>query len=370
VSAREDTDLSRGFLWEQNNVCKKDKKMKHFDFKDLLGEKLWILSGIDNKEYDKLKKIYQHLRNDFYSLYGYHLNSEIVEAVIVETRCNCYSEGEELNPMVLKHIPDLKKNTKKYLQQNLFNGHSIFENTLTCFLCTGLIAVPKENFVESDDEGEYFLVSYVNPMDTAQVFVSSHDGENDQLSKFRCSVSEWLLIPQGDYDGLDVEGWNLTYIEPNQNKSIVKLWQQYNIKMKKSQYYKDPLYLYERVFWLNQLASTHYYPKKKGYNFTMAIKKYSYDLKGYKKERGFFQEFPVLANYWLLAHFLFSSTNFCRETIALAKKCPGKVTPILAELVEDALDRGVGLGILRPDLLSIIQKAIAIKAEEIKKQRR
>ncbi len=53
------------------------------------------------------------------------------------------------------------------------------------------------------------------------------------------------------------------------------------------------------------------------------------------REKNLIEKEPVLANYWMLAHFFMGNNNACKEAIDLAKKSPGIVTQKLAEIMEN-----------------------------------
>lgn len=78
------------------------------------------------------------------------------------------------------------------------------------------------------------------------------------------------------------------------------------------------------------------------------------------EERARLAQHPVLAHYWILAHYFLGNAEACREAIAAGKASPGLVASALAELVERLLDepRRAKLGVLAPDALAKLCEAV------------
>src|SRR5262249_46366386 len=57
------------------------------------------------------------------------------------------------------------------------------------------------------------------------------------------------------------------------------------------------------------------------------------DFATWEAEKKLIAKTPVLANYWMLAHYFLGNDAACREAVALGAKAPGTLTPALAKLV-------------------------------------
>src|SRR5262249_6222843 len=89
----------------------------------------------------------------------------------------------------------------------------------------------------------------------------------------------------------------------------------------------DPHALFDRVKWLWSLPTG-----ETGYRFAEDMAK-APTWKTWLAEKKLVSKTPVLANYWILAHYFLGNDAACAEAIALAKKAPGARTPGLAKLV-------------------------------------
>lgn len=95
--------------------------------------------------------------------------------------------------------------------------------------------------------------------------------------------------------------------------------------------HEDPVALFARSRWL--------YPLPQGrttHAFAEDVVR-APEFATWEAERAAFEEAPVLANYWMLAHLFLGNERACREAIALAKELPAVFTRALAERLEALL---------------------------------
>ena len=80
--------------------------------------------------------------------------------------------------------------------------------------------------------------------------------------------------------------------------------------------------------------------------------------KTWEEELTLLAEEPVLANYWLLAHYFLGNTDACRTTCKEAQKAKGEFTRQLALIIEQLLDKpaSASLGKLKPKKLAELIK--------------
>src|SRR5262249_50750723 len=98
-------------------------------------------------------------------------------------------------------------------------------------------------------------------------------------------------------------------------------------KAKKLPVEQDARALFERMKWLWGLPLG-----EPMYGFAEDIAN-APDFAAWEREKKTLAKNPVLANYWMLAHYFLGNEKACAEAVALAKKAKGTITPAIAKLV-------------------------------------
>jgi len=93
----------------------------------------------------------------------------------------------------------------------------------------------------------------------------------------------------------------------------------------------DPRALFERMKWLWGLPLG-----EPMYGFAEDIAK-APDFATWEKEKKSLAKNPVIANYWMLAHYFLGNHAACAEAVAIGKQVPGTYTPALAKIVAQLL---------------------------------
>ncbi|WNG14150.1 hypothetical protein [Cystobacter fuscus] len=85
----------------------------------------------------------------------------------------------------------------------------------------------------------------------------------------------------------------------------------------------------------------------------------------WEAERPQLTHHPVLANYWMLAHYFLSNDAACAEAVAAGRQAPGLLTQRLAELVENlrTTPREARLGELGPEKLTELRRIARAEAQ-------
>jgi hypothetical protein len=120
----------------------------------------------------------------------------------------------------------------------------------------------------------------------------------------------------------------------------------------------DPQQLYGRMKWLWSLPTGEpgfRLAEQLGGGATFAT---------WEAEKPLLAAQPVLANYWLLAHYFLGNTAACAEAVALAKRAPGTVTHQLADAIAAVLaDPKAALGKVKAATLAELRAQVARNAE-------
>ncbi|HOX46226.1 MAG TPA: hypothetical protein PK668_21660 [Myxococcota bacterium] len=117
--------------------------------------------------------------------------------------------------------------------------------------------------------------------------------------------------------------------------------------------------LFGRMKWLWSLPTG-----EPGYRFAEDMQR-APTFADYERERELLPRTPVLANYWLLAHYFLGNLGACAEAAALARQAPGTLTPALAQAIQALLDRPAKakLGKLQPGVLAELRQAVRKNAD-------
>ncbi len=169
-----------------------------------------------------------------------------------------------------------------------------------------------------DPSGDRCFASTL-PSRTGTVDVHVYNHENGELDgSLYYSIADLIFTCFYDYDSEEEPGGT-------------KLMAAFNRDMKKARRglapHEEPRALFKRVKWLWGLPSG-----SPGYHFAEELG-YAPAFAQFEKEKRLFDKAPWLANYWLLAHWFLGNDQACAETVTLAAKVPGSVTPELAKLV-------------------------------------
>ncbi len=199
----------------------------------------------------------------------------------------------------------------------------INEAASTLLLCTGLLRFG------SDPSGD---TAFVVTLPGATAPVHAYDHETGELDA-------------GDYPSL------ANFVAASWGKAK-------RAKLVKRPPLEDAHVLFERMKWLWMLPSG-----EPGYRFA-ADMAHAPRFEAWLVEKQALT--PVLANYWLLAHYFLGNDAACTEAIALAAKLPGEATAELAKLVGALLaaPTRATLGKLAPRTLAELRAAARKNADE------
>jgi hypothetical protein len=259
----------------------------------------------------KNKGKYNDILKNFESFFGYKPSKEFIELAECFPAYTRYFESISDTWMLegdISYVGDfIKKDTKV---ENLINGDGFIFTLLT-----GL-----ERFGSDPSGDSCFLNTLPHPVDTAEVYGYDHEcGELNGYVAFSLAdfVSD-IWVTSYDFESDEEIDKSTDKVK----KVIASFNNGYKAEIKQRPYYDDPKVLFDRAEWIfghtTGEPSFHFAEKMSG----------APDFKKWKKEKNLISKVPVLANYWLLAHFFLGNKNACRECIELAKKTPGKVTPI------------------------------------------
>ena len=109
---------------------------------------------------------------------------------------------------------------------------------------------------------------------------------------------------------------------------------------------RDPRALFARMKWLWGLPLG-----EPMYGFAEDIAN-APDFATWEKEKKLLATTPVLANYWMLAHYFLGNHAACAEAVAIGKKAPGTYTPALAKIVAQIVSDALAMGMPPGDWLN------------------
>jgi hypothetical protein len=163
-----------------------------------------------------------------------------------------------------------------------------------------------------------------HPAGYAGVHVFNHEnGElegSDYASIAQLVYECWHPDPHPDDEG---EG----------SDALVKTFERNAAKATKQRpAFHDPHRLFDRMKWLWTFPCG-----EPGFRYAEDMTR-APDFATWEKERSLLAREPVLANYWLLAHWFLGNDEAAREAVTLANKAPGTITPALARAIAALLD--------------------------------
>jgi len=282
----------------------------------------------DSKEQDDFLKIVQKnkgkhtkLLKDYNSFYGYKLHKDLIE--LEETFDAYFEYFESVSDiwMLEGGISYVSRLLKKKPDSGMFND---WEFILT--ILTGL-----EMFGSDPCGDSCFIDTLPNPFDTTQVLVYDHEtGEPSGYTAF--SIADFVS-----------DKWSLSYDYETEEETekntddinkIIKIFNKEAEKTgQKRLYYNTPIELFKRVHWL--LGHPTGEPT---YEFASKLSD-APKFADWEKEKKLITTVPVLANYWLFAHYFMGNNNACTELIPLAKQSKSLVTKKLAEIIENLIKK-------------------------------
>lgn len=289
---------------------------------------------------EREKTRYASLQNAYLHRFGYMPSSECVELARIaeaydkfyDSISDIWSLGDGLRGFGVKTKPC---NVDWYIN----DWHFIMT------ILTGL------ELIGSEGSGDRcFLSTLPNPLGTTEIYLYDHEVGKIE-DRLGYSIAHFVADrwASEEYESIEDDGNKKdldTGIVPK--KTFNDFTKKARQRLKKRPYYHDPVVLFRRTHWLSghALGSPTY---KSAYKMADAP---PYAV--WEKEIDLVAKEPVLANYWMLAHYFLGNNKACRATIEEAKKAPGEVSPKLAVIIEKLLDdpKKAKLGQLKPSQLN------------------
>jgi hypothetical protein len=198
-----------------------------------------------------------------------------------------------------------------------------------------------------DPSGDSCFVSTLpSATDRAEVYVMDH--ENGELDgAHAASIASFVaanFAPPGEEDE-DPPGRGPA-------KAFIRRWEK---SLGKRAVASSPRALFHRAKWMLELPSG-----ETGWAFAQRLGG-APTFATWVKERGLVVKHPVLASYWMLAHYFLGNADACRDASALGATCAGHVVPGLAAIVSALVDdpARAKLGRLTPEVLAELREATA-----------
>ena len=206
-----------------------------------------------------------------------------------------------------------------------------------------------------DGSGDTCYVSTL-PTKTQLAEVYVYDHETAELEGNRSgSIASFVaahFMPLDEEDERDAHNfpWTKTQL------AFDEAWEK---SLEKRGASESPQLLFDRAKWLLNFPNG-----EPGFAFSESLGE-APTFATWKKESALLAKNPVLANYWMLAHYFFGNVDACREATLASKKCKGQITPQLAAIVAALLDKPATakLGRLKPEQLVALREAVAKNAE-------
>ncbi|WLQ12006.1 hypothetical protein O5O45_19960 [Hahella aquimaris] len=326
---------------------------------DLLGGKLaeimsyyMLQQDADRKDFlniaRKQKGKFEDKAKRVEALFGYPVPAEVIEAEECMTAYNRYSGVAQDVWMLAGEMMSLPN---KVSAKDITTSLRDFE--LIMRLLTGL------EIIGRDPSGDTcFLNMLPSPLGTARVIVYDHEtGEPSSEEYFSIAdfvADRWEEDCQREPDDEDMDDEDEDDEEDEDEEEYEEDFQEeewfskhsdaakqaiedFNsfseAEIKQRPYYHDPKQLFSRSDWLHGHPSgrpTYAFASKMDQAPTFEV---------YEREKPLLDKEPVLANYWMLAHFFLGNHAACRDTINLVKQAnaPGSITQALAEALDETL---------------------------------
>lgn len=280
---------------------------------------------------DKEKGKHNSLSAHYKATYGYPLSMEFEEWAEVS---KAYSKFQFGIPDIWSFDTGLSRYGNKPFTTTAQKVINDWAEVMVLF--TGL-----ELFGRDGSGDSCFLSVLPTPLETAEVYYFNHENgeiENCLAHSIAGLVADLWGTRSSDDDNCDdagaVSGKVLTGFE-NKAENLLK----------GRPFYHDPEILFRRAHWLigHPLGQpTWQYAQKM---------EHAPKFCDWEEELPLLSTEPVLANYWLLAHYFLDNTEACLETVRKAKLAPGSITRELAGLIEKLIHQPekARLGALKPE---------------------
>jgi hypothetical protein len=285
-----------------------------------------------------LGKVSQEPLDDFAQRFGWRPPAEVAEWEMVKPAYQAL-EGDVSDAWML--TGGLTALTKKKPDLPIrFN-----DNRYVLLLLTGLAHLGND-----PDGDQCFVHTLPNPGGLASIHVFDHETGGLRGNDYD-SISELIFSCFG-FENEEEE------LSPSDEELLKEFHHASKTALPKRH---NPHALFDRMKWLWSLPSG-----KTGYNFAKEIAR-APKFRVWEREKAMLPSEPVLANYWLLAHFFLGNDTACDEAIELALKAPGEITPELARLVKALRERPAAgmLGKLDPKAIDGLRTEVRKKADPL-----
>jgi hypothetical protein len=260
-----------------------------------------------------------HLLEEYNLVYGYRPSPDLLE---FEEAFGAY--GKYFDSISDVWIMEEGISYVSELSKKLYLHELVQDWTFIITMLTGLEMAGRDPGGDS-----CFIDTLPNEFSTSEVLIFDHETGN--LSDYTAfSIADFI----SDYWGVSYDHETGDEVDKHSN-DVKKIIEAFNKEAKKTgekrPLYHSPKKLYKRTHWIMGHPTgkpTYAFAKKMADAPTFA---------DWENEKALLKDEPVLANYWLLAHYFLDNKKSLEETIILTGETHSAVTRELAAIVEKLL---------------------------------